>query len=322
MSFRFVSLIFILLFAFPSYSQQSEFVMAENYYNAEKFDKAKPLLLSYLKKHPSDKLTREYLGDIASYSKNWDSALSYYKDLVEEQSSSANYHFKYGGALGMKALSISRIRALTYIDDIKEHFHKAAKLDPNHIEVRWALIELYLQLPGIIGGSTSKAQDYALELQKISPVDGYLARGYVAEYQNNLKEAEGLYKNAIRVGGSPTTYAKLIALYEKDNEPEKALDAATTSFKIHKRNQINYQIGKIAAEFNLEPILGLASLKQYIANYSYKDGVPVGWAQYRMAQIYKNQGDKTKALHYINLCLADLPDFSDALDEKKQIIAM
>ncbi|WP_028376371.1 tetratricopeptide repeat protein [Leeuwenhoekiella sp. MAR_2009_132] len=322
MRIRLMLFIFLLKFSISGNAQSTEFVMAENYYKAEKFEKAKPILLSYLKKYPKDKLTREYLGDIASYDKKWDTALGYYEELVKEQSSNANYHFKYGGALGMKALSISRIRALTYIDDIKEHFHKAAELDPNHIETRWALVELYLQLPGIIGGSTSKARDYALELQKISPVDGYLARGYVEEHQNNLKEAEQFYKSAIKVGGSPTTYAKLIALYEKDNEPQKALDAATTSFKIHKRNQINYQIGKIAAEFNIEPVLGLASLKQYIANYSYKDGVPVGWAQYRMAQIYKNQGDKTRALHYINLCLQDLPDFDKAIDEKKNILAM
>ena len=65
--------------------------------------------------------------------------------------------------------------------------------------------------------------------------------------------------------------------------------------------------------------LGLASLKQYIANHSMKDGVPVSWAHLRMAQIYRNLGNKEKAGYYINRCLSDLPDFDQALEEKEKI---
>ena len=308
-----------LLFTASVFGQQADYEKAEAYFKAEKFEHAKPLFSAYLKAHPKHAKTREYLGDIAAYAEDWDTAIAYYEPLVEEQPSSASYHFKFGGALGMKALNISKLRALTYIDNIKEHFTKAAELDPKHIETRWALVELYLQLPGIVGGSTKKAEAYAMELQTISPVDGYLARGYVAEYQDEMQEAEALYKKAIEVGGSPTTYEKLTNLYEKKNQPQKAIDNAASSLKLHKRNQINYQIGKIAAEFDMEPELGLASLKQYIKNHSVKDGVPVSWAHFRMAQIYKNLGDKTRATHYINLALADKPDFEQALEEKRRI---
>ncbi|MAS21282.1 MAG: hypothetical protein CMF34_13675 [Leeuwenhoekiella sp.] len=315
---------FIILFllSFSAFAQNSDFDKALKYFQAGQYTKSKPFFESYLKTNPSDALTREYLGDIAAHQKKWDAALDYYSKLVEEKPSSANYHFKYGGALGMKALSISKIRALTYIDDIKEHFNTAAELDPKHIEARWALVELYIQLPGILGGSFSKAESYAMELQKISPVDGYLSRGYVAEKQNDMKAAEKLYIKAIDVGGSPTTYQKLIDLYEKDNAPGKALSAAQKSFKIHNRNQTNYQIGKICAEFNIKPELGLASLKQYIANHSIKDGVPVSWAHFRIAQIYRNLGNKSSANYHINLSLADLPDFDQALEEKERIDAM
>ena len=312
-------ILFFLFFSATLCAQKTDYQRAEEYFKSENFSKAKPLFSAYLKQHPNDSKTREYLGDIAAYAKNWDEAIAIYERLLEENPSSANFNFKYGGALGMKALSISKLRALTYIDDIKEHFTKAAELDPKHIETRWALVELYLQLPGIIGGSEKKAEAYAMELQPISPVDGYLARGYVAEYKKDMKAAEALYKKAIQVGGSPTTYEKLINLYEKKNEPKKAIDTASSSLKLHKRNQINYKIGKIAAEFNIEHDLGLASLKHYTPNHSVKDGVPVSWAHYRMAQIYKNRGDKTRATHYINLALAEKPDFEQALEEKERI---
>jgi len=301
---------------------QTDFQNAENYFIKEQFSKAKPLFEQYLKSHPNDKKTREYLGDIAGYKKDWDVAIDYYESLVEDDDTSANYHFKYGGAMGMKALSINRLRAATYIGDIKEQFETAARLDPKHIEVRWALVEFYIQLPGIIGGSEKKAIKYANQLAKISPVDGYLANGYVAEYGDRPDDAERFYKKAIEVGGSPTTYEKLTEHYEKNKKPKEAINTAAQSLKIHKRNTLNYQIGKIAAQYNLDAELGIDCLQAYIENHSVKDGVPKDWAYYRLAQIYKNQGKKQTALVWINKALEDRSDFKEAKKEKQLIEAL
>jgi tetratricopeptide (TPR) repeat protein len=314
--------LFFLFFIPTLLMAQSDFQNAENYFIKEQFGKAKPLFERYLAKNPSDRKTMEYLGDIAGYYKDWDTAIDYYEGLVKRDDKSANYHFKYGGALGMKALSISRIRAATYIGDIKSEFETAAKLDPNHIEVRWALVEFYIQLPGIIGGSESKAIKYANQLGKISPVDGYLANGYIAEYSDRPRDAEKFYKKAIEIGGSPTTYEKLTEHYEKNNQPREAMETASQSLKIHKRNQLNYQIGKIAAQYNLDAELGINCLQAYIENHSAKDGVPKDWAYYRMAQIYKNQGKKATAMVWINKALNHRPDFDEAQKEKKKIEAL
>ena len=314
----FVIKCFLLLFSAISIAQ-NDFQRAEQYFQQEKFNSAKPLFEAYLEQHPSHQKTQEYLGDIAGYKKDWDTAINYYEMLVEEDENNANYHFKYGGVLGMKALEISRIRAVTYIGDIKHHFEKAAKLDPNHIEARWALVEFYIQLPGLIGGSERKAIKYANELHKISPVDGYLANGYIAEYSNRPNDAESYYKKAVAVGGSPHTYEKLSSHYEKNNQPHEAIVTASKSLEIHKRNQLNYQIGKIAAQYNLDAELGINCLQAYIKNYSAKDGVPKDWAYYRLAQIYKNKGQKATALQWIDKALQDRPDFKEAITEKRLI---
>lgn len=315
--------IVILLLLFPFCGNaQTNYQQAEEYFKQENFSKAKPIFENYLKQQPGDKKTREYLGDIAGYQKDWDTAISYYKSLVNEEESNANYHFKYGGALGFKALSVSRIRAVTYIGDIKHHLERAAALDPKHIETRWALVEFYIQLPGIIGGSEKKAIGYANQLGTISKVDEYLAKGYIAEYSDRPKEAEKYYKKAIEVGGSPHTYEKLAGLYEKNNQPKEALETTSKSLKIHKRNQLNYQIGKISAQYNLEPEYGIECLSEYLANYSIKDGVPKDWAYYRLAQIYKNLGKKQIALTWINKALIDRKDFKEAQQEKSLILAL
>jgi tetratricopeptide (TPR) repeat protein len=301
---------------------QNSFERAETLFQQENFAKARPLFENHLQQHPRDRKTREYLGDIAGYAKDWDTAISYYDALLAEDKSNANYHFKYGAVLGMKALNVNKLLALTYISDIRKSFEKAAILDPTHIEVRWALVEFYIQLPGIIGGSETKAISYANELAKISPVDGFLANGYIAEYSERPKDAEKYYKKAIAVGGSPHTYEKLSNLYENTNQPEAAIETTSEALKIHKRNQLNYQIGKIAAQYNLDSELGISCLQEYIKNHSVRDGVPKDWAYYRLAQIFKNQGKKETALFWIDKALSDRPGFEEARKEKKIILAL
>jgi len=315
-------LLFILLIAPITLVAQNSFQEAEGLFKKEQFKKAKPLFEAYLETYPTHKKTREYLGDIAGYAKDWDTAIDYYEGLKLEEDTSANYHFKYGGALGMKALDISRIRALGLIGDIKKSFEKAAKLDPKHIEVRWALVEFYIQLPGIIGGSEKKAIKYANQLGKISPVDGYLANGYIAEYSNRSSDAERFYKEAIAVGGSVHTYEKLASHYEKTNQPEKALKTVSNCLLVHDRNSLHYQIGKIAAQYNLDSELGINCLKKYIENHSVKDGVPKDWAYFRLAQIYKNEGKKQVALEWIDKALQSRPNFKEAKKEKQRILSL
>ena len=192
---------------------QADFSQAEKLFNQANYNQAKPIFVDFLKENPNHLKTLEYLGDIEGHFKSWNTAIFYYKKLKELKPKEANYYYKYGGCLGMKAKGVSKIRALGMIGDIKSSFEKAIELNPKHIEARWALIELYLQLPGIVGGSERKANKYADELLKISSVDGYLAKGHIAEYFNRYKEAEKNYTKAISIGHSKNTFQKLYNLY-------------------------------------------------------------------------------------------------------------
>ena len=298
-------IIYILLFISSFSVAQTSYHEAQSLYIDNKFEAAEPLFKSYLASNPSDLKTIEYLGDIAGHKKNWDKAIEYYKQLVETKPKIANYHYKYGGVLGMKALE-NKLKAIGLIGDIKDSFRKAAELDPNHIDVRWALVEFYIQLPGIFGGSEKKAMSYANELENLSKVDGYLAKGYIAEYSKRPKDAEIFYKKAIKVGGSVTCYQKLTDLYENTTkEPQKAIANIEEAQTKHQRNGLHYQIGKVCAQYNIQLEKGIKCLIVYIENHSSTDGVPKSWAYYRLAQIHKHKGNKDKALKYIDLALSE-----------------
>jgi tetratricopeptide (TPR) repeat protein len=204
--------IFFLLFSFQLMAN-SDFEKAEKLYQQNKFVEARTLFESYLNANPNDTKTLEYLGDIAGNYKQWDKAIGYYKKIKTQYPNNAIYQYKYGGVLGMKAKEVNKFKALSLIGDVEDSFLRAAKLDPNYIDARWALVILYIELPGIIGGSETKAQKYANELMALSKVDGYLAKGHIDEYFKRYTNAEANYKKAFAIGNSKTTFQKLFDLY-------------------------------------------------------------------------------------------------------------
>lgn len=202
---------------------QSNFEKAEKLFHAKKYEEAQLLFEGVLKTKPSDIKTLEYLADITAHQKAWLKAAEYYKKLKELKPTEADYFYKYGGALAMRAMEVNKFKALVLVDDMKSAFEKAIALNPKHIPARWALIELYLQLPGIMGGSESKALAYSHELMQISPVDGYMSKGRIDEYFKRYTAAEKNYIKANEIGKSKITFQKLYNLYlNKLKDPKKA----------------------------------------------------------------------------------------------------
>lgn len=203
---------FFLLFSFQMLAE-TDFDKAEKLFQQQKWEQSKVLFENFLKSNPNNSKTIEYLGDIAGHQKKWDESIKHYKILKTQFPSKANYHYKFGGALGMKAKSVTKWKAIGLLDEIETSFLTAAKLDSKHIETRWALVVLYIELPGIAGGSEKKAAKYSNELMQLSKVDGYLSKGYIDEYFNRYKNAEINYKKAHEIGNSKTTFLKLYHLY-------------------------------------------------------------------------------------------------------------
>lgn len=242
----------VILLCFPLVmTSQSLSHEIQQYFDIKDFIKAENRLLEFLKDNPDNIEAIELLGDSYGQQKKWDDAIKSYKGLVDSIPKNANYHYKYGGVLGMKARSISKLQAVNIIGDVKEAFLKAAELDSNHIDARWALVELYMQLPGIIGGSKNKSLKYANELEALSKVDGYLAKGYIYEYEDEPELAEQYYKMAIKEGDSLTCYKQLIQFYLNLKEYNKALYICEIAYNKFKSQETLDQIKVFIEDYDL-----------------------------------------------------------------------
>lgn len=316
---KFTVLAALLLF-FPLFSNgQTLFDDVETLIKKKDYQKAESLMVDYVTQNPEDVRGIELLGDSYGYQEKWDKAITQFKKLVKIDNNNANYHYKYAGALGMKTKQISKVRAISYIGTLKTSFTKAAELDPEHINARWALVELYMELPGIVGGSTKKALKYAEELQALSEVDGYLAKGFIYERDDEPELAEKYYVMAVEIGGSLVCYEKLSNFYEKSNQPEKAIESIEKAHDKHRRNTLHYQIAKVSLNYNFELDKGVRCLKRYIKDYTAKDAVAVEWAYLRLAQIYKLKKDKKEALKWVDKAISIRPNFPEAIEVKESL---
>ncbi|MCB9425580.1 MAG: hypothetical protein H6584_00920 [Flavobacteriales bacterium] len=214
----------VLLVLFPFLTlAQTDTLRPIELFRADRLGEAQRLFLQWLEKNPNSETATKYLGEIAGQRKQWKEAEGYFQKLKQDHPTTADYHFKYGGALAMQAQEMNIISVVYYLGDIIGSFEKAIQYQPNHIEARWALIEVYIQLPGILGGSREKAWKYADELMEISPVDGYLSKGHVEEFYKNYELAEQYFLKAVKIsGGSKNSYKRLISLYKKMKEEGKA----------------------------------------------------------------------------------------------------
>ncbi|WP_141402385.1 tetratricopeptide repeat protein [Sediminicola luteus] len=224
-------------------------------------------------------------AEVYAQKNEWRQVAKIYEELLEDEPENAVYWYRYGGALAKRAQSGSKLWALTYLGTMENAFNMAVALDPKNREARWALIDFYVSVPGLVGGSFEKAMQQVEALMAISPMEGHLAKSYVYEYEEEEQLAQDEAELAYRL---------------------------LKQYGPIKRNAIRYQIGKIGALYGIDPAQGKEQLQVYMANYSVYDGVPLAWAYFRMAQLYDCLKQPDLALDWCNKALQKAPRLKPA----------
>lgn len=313
--------LFILIIPIFGLSQ-ADYLEAKSLYENKEYTVSENIIKSSLLNSPNDTKSLELLGSIYIIHENWEDATLLYQKLIKIDSSNADYHYQFGKSLGMKATKSNVFSAFMMKNTIENEFLIAVSLDKNHIDAIWGLIVYYTELPSIIGGSSKKARQYINHLESISKVDYYLANGYVFEDENEYLLAEENYLKAIEVGGSVTCYQKLISLYVKEKENQKAINYLEIAYQKHYWNNFNYQIGEISSINNIELDKGIKSLKSFVENYNSEDIIQLEKAYYNLAKLYRFKKDRENALKWIRKSLIENPSYEDAIKEEKLILKM
>ena len=299
---------FLLILLCPcfliSQNYTQEFV---NLFETKNYTQAVQKLEVYLAKTPQDLELLELMGDAYGFQSNWDKAAIYYKQLRDLDATNATSHYKYGGVLGKLAKEGSKLKALGLISKVKMSFLEAAELDLNSINIRWALVELYTQLPGFLGGSYNKAMVYASELEALSKPNGYFAKAYIYENSNREVLAKNFYKKGL------------------ENLKELQCFQAELSNAAHLKahnNSVHFLIATACVAHNTQLSVGQRYIQFYIDTFSSKDREPLEVAYLLQAQLFKLQNKISEASASIDKALSINPDFKPALKEKQLILLL
>jgi Flp pilus assembly protein TadD len=116
---------------------------------------------------------------------------------VALEKTSSHYHVWLGSIYGARAGSSGLFKAASLAGKARAAFEKAVALDPASLEARQALLQYYLYVPGIAGGSVAKAREQAAVIATLDPRRGHLAAARIAEYEKEWPAAEKAYRAAL-----------------------------------------------------------------------------------------------------------------------------
>ncbi|MGI9560227.1 MAG: tetratricopeptide repeat protein [Flavobacteriaceae bacterium] len=108
-----------------------------------------------------------------------------------------DYQFLLGGIAGTLASEVSQVKSLSYVRAMKTAFERAALIAPDSLIVQLVLLELYTELPWVLGGSNKKANRALSAVQSLSTIEGFLAAGYYYRTTKKNKEALVAYLSAV-----------------------------------------------------------------------------------------------------------------------------
>ena len=198
------------------------------------------------------------IGESYAAQKKWDSAIFYYKKLVDIKPNNANYLYRLGGSQAANSESASTLKALSLINSAKVNLIKSSNIDKSDIYSRWALVQILLELPNFFGGDDELAFKFSEEIYKISKFHGLISKSYIYNFLNEFDKAEQTERIII--------------------------DLLNTNKRFFDYNHFNFLIAKfLSKDSHADYSLSNSYLNIYIDNHSHIDRVSKAEAYYYLA---------------------------------------
>jgi len=264
MSFYNILLVFLLIFNFQTQQHYIDSLIDNKQYMV-----AEKTIINSIKENPNNEILIKKLGDCYGFIKDWDNAIIQYQKLIELDSDNSVYNYKLGGTLAAKANETNRFKSLSLINKSKKYLLKSVELDNKNKPAMWVLIQIYTELPQLLGGSKSLALQYANELEIISLIDGLFAKKYIYDFKNDHKMSN-IYLNKI----------------------VENLDSFNSEYDY---NYLNFSIGELCANNKINLDRGILQLSYYIENFTSRDRSTPDYAYYLLAKIYVHMNDFSNA---------------------------
>ena len=171
---------------------------------------------------------------------------------------------------------------MRYVVQLRSSFEAAVRLQPNSLVARRALLNIYLGLPRLLGGSQTKAEQQLKAIQSINPLAGTLPGAIYAMNKNDQ--------------------------FAFDQQAQMAYNDSIHQYAV---NDSRYELAMIAGHYFDDNKRAKKLLNDFLDNTSPGDQYPPVFARFRLAEL---NSDNPQLLNLIKEEVAELYTFLEAYD--------
>lgn len=313
---KFLCLLAGLFLAFPSLLAANSLAEAEALLK-DNDPRAGAVVERLAKARPQDPAVRLLqLRVLLQDPENAGKAVDFGESLVDDEPTFAPGYLWLANAYVYRIGQVGNFTRATMAPKLRRTLERAVELDPDLHEARSALMEYYLQAPGIVGGSVDKAKAQIVELQRRDPPRGHFAQGRLAQYEEREDDARRHYLAAYAARPDSASYRMTAGFIHQQDEN---WDEAFALYEAWTRDEPKavgawYQLGRTAvlSEQRLEQ--GIAAFRRFLALPEQRGQPEHKHAWYRMGQALALAGDKAAAREALQKALTIDPDLQEAKD--------
>jgi tetratricopeptide (TPR) repeat protein len=306
--------LFALLVLFPGFQTGGGLNEAIQLYEKGEFRQAIDLLQQLSSSSPTEPDIRMWLGKSYLKIREWDKAVREMEKAVRSHPSNARYHLWLGRACGARASHSIFFTAIGWARRVVKEFEIARGLAPKDLDVRFDLLEFYLNAPGIVGGGKDKAAAEVQAISRLDPAKGFTARAIVFQKDKDWDLArKELTQATIDYPYNADAWKDLAEYLLNRQDFEDALDCARKALALASESKTT-QLLVAASEIRLHKDLDQAvNTLTELAAGTLGDGDPdFEEVYYWLGECYRAQGNNAKAREAYESALAFNPDYEKA----------
>lgn len=189
----------LLLLSFASAETASPVDEAKAALKAHDLAKAGALLQPLAGPEGTDPAVFDLLSRVRLAQKNAAEAVLLAEKATKLDPSKSVYFSQLGVSLAQRMNEVGFLQKAGLSGKLKKAFIKAVELDPNDVSALIGLARFYSLAPEIAGGSSTKANELALRVQRINPFLGEMELGGIAAHDEDFTEALKHFEAAAQI---------------------------------------------------------------------------------------------------------------------------